>query len=91
MSTPTLHFHLTITTSSLDSAVIGDKKWTLYADVTPGLHVPVQPETELQQIKMMLSVWWDVDGVILLELLPHTTITASVYYQLQQLKADFPP
>ena len=93
--TSLLSLHLT--TSWLDSVVTGDEKWVLYdnvvrrhAWVSKGEPAPTQPKVGLHPRKVMLSVWWDVNGVILFELLPHnTTITASLYCdQLERLKAE---
>lgn len=75
------------TNAWLDTIVTGDEKWCLYVNVTrkrswcdAGVAAQTQPKPELHQRKVMLSVWWDVRGVIHWELLPtNTTITAEVY------------
>lgn len=93
--TSLLSLHLT--TSWLDSVVTGDEKWVLYANivrrhawVNKREPAPTQAKAELHRRKVMLSISWDVHGVILFELLPdNTTITASVYCeQLERLKAE---
>jgi histone-lysine N-methyltransferase SETMAR len=46
------------------------------------------PKSDLYPKKVMLSVWWDFQGVVYFELLPtNTTITAEAYcIQLQKLR-----
>jgi histone-lysine N-methyltransferase SETMAR len=48
-----------------------------------------EPKPELHQKKVMLSVWWDVKGVIYFELLPpNTTVDATLYCtQMDRLQA----
>ena len=45
---------------------------------------PVQttPKAEIHQKKIMLSVWWDYEGILYFELLPRNqTINSNVYVQ----------
>jgi [histone H3]-lysine36 N-dimethyltransferase SETMAR len=79
----------------LDNVLTGDEKWCLYVTHTRkrqwlGIEEEPQPEPkpDLHPRKVMLSVWWDVLGVVHWELLPpNFTITASYYCtQLQRLK-----
>lgn len=80
----------------LDNVLTGDEKWCLYVTHTrkrQWVDVEEEPEPEpkpdLHQRKVMLSVWWDVLGIVHWELLPpNTTITADYYCsQLRRLKA----
>ena len=59
------------------------KQW-----LSPGQAPVPTPRPELHQKKVLLSVWWDIRGVVHLELLePGHTITAEVYcQQLERLK-----
>lgn len=79
----------------LDLIVTGDEKWVLYANhsrkrqwVSVGEQAEPEPKPELHQRKVMLSVWWNVHGVIHYELLPAgATITAISYCdQLQRVQ-----
>ena len=81
----------------LDHIITGDEKWVLYTNIIERRQwvgrnqVPLPtPKPELHQKKVMLSVWWDVQGVVYWELLPsNTTITAEVYCaQLENLKLE---
>ena len=47
-----------------------------------------EPKNDLLPKKVMLSVWWDFEGIIYYELLrPNTTIDSKLYCeQLQNLK-----
>jgi histone-lysine N-methyltransferase SETMAR len=82
----------------LDHLITGDEKWVMYvnhtrkrqwcaADQTP----EPTPKPELHPKKVMISVWWDVAGVIHWELLPaNTTVTATIYTaQLERVKAKY--
>lgn len=80
----------------LDHLITGDEKWVLYVNYTrkhqwlaPNQQPIPTPKGEIHAKKVMLSVWWDIHGVVYWELLPHnTTITAEVYCaQLDNLKA----
>lgn len=78
----------------LSDVVTGDEKWVLYINRNrhhQWLSVDQLPEPEpkpdLHPKKVMLSVWWDTQGVVFFEFLPHnTTITAKHYSsQLERL------
>ena len=82
----------------LDNLITGDEKWVMYVNHTrkrqwlePGKTPLTTPKPDLHPQKVMLSVWWDVEGVIYWELLPpNTTITAHTYCtQLQNLAAEY--
>jgi [histone H3]-lysine36 N-dimethyltransferase SETMAR len=70
----------------LDKVLTGDEKWCLYVTHTRkrqwlGVEEPPQPEPkpDLHPRKVMLSVWWDVLGVVHWQLLPpNTTITPTI-------------
>lgn len=81
----------------LDHIITGDEKWVLYTNIKerrqwvgPNQEPLPTPKSELHPKKVMLSVWWDVQGVVYWELLPpNTTITAEVYCaQLENLKLE---
>ena len=79
----------------LQQIVTGDEKWVLYVNHTrkrqwvnrEDLPDP-EPKTDLHPKKVMLSVWWDFQGIIYFELLPpNTTVDSELYCnQLQNLK-----
>ena len=78
----------------LDSVVTGDEKWMLYVNYRrrcQWVNADAQPEPEpkgdLHPRKVMLCIWWDVQGVIYFELLPPDTSITAAYYcdQLQKL------
>lgn len=80
----------------LDHLVTGDEKWVLYINysnnsqwVRDSKDLIPTPKPEKHGKKVMLSVWWDVHGVVYWELLPPgNTVTAEVYCaQLEKLKA----
>jgi len=84
-------------TDWLKTIITGDEKWVLYTNrsrkrqwVDKGTQAEPEPKPDLHPLKVMLSVWWDSQGVILFELLsPNTTITADYYCaQLDRLKAQ---
>lgn len=73
----------------LEWIVTGDEKWILYVNARRKRQwlnknqppIPT-PKPEFHQRKVMLSVWWNVDGIIHFELLPkNSTITAAFYAQ----------
>lgn len=83
------------TSNWLDHLVTGDEKWVLYINynrerqwVRDKQDLIPTPKPEKYGIKVMLSVWWDIHGIIYWELLPTgTTVTAEVYCkQLENLK-----
>jgi histone-lysine N-methyltransferase SETMAR len=78
----------------LDSFVTGDEKWVLYVNIErkrqwlkPGQKPLPVPKPGLHPQKRMLSVWWDVQGVLYFEVLPekHTITGRSYADQLQRL------
>ena len=81
--------------SWLEHLVTGDEKWCFYFNHT-GKRMWIAadeerkrtPEPEFHLRKVMLSIWWDIHGVIHHEFLPpNATITSEVYCnQLQRLK-----
>jgi histone-lysine N-methyltransferase SETMAR len=82
----------------LDKIITMDEKWVLYINTTrkrqwlkPHQRAEPTPKIPLYPEKRMLSVWWDVQGVVYWELLPpNTTITASKYCtQLNTVTAEF--
>lgn len=85
------------TSAWLDSVLTGDEKWVLYVNVTrkhqwvdKDAEPEPEPKPELHQRKVMLSVWWDVRGVVMFELLPPNTSITAIYYcnQLQRLSIE---
>jgi histone-lysine N-methyltransferase SETMAR len=80
----------------LKRIVTGDEKWVLYVNVerknqwlTPGQKPIPTPKAGLHPKKVLLCVWWDIEGIIHFELLDmNETITANIYcQQLDRLKA----
>ncbi len=79
----------------LQQIVTGDEKWVLYVNHTrkrqwvnrEDLPDP-EPKADVHSKKVMLSVWWDSQGIIYLELLPpNTTVDSELYCkQLQNVK-----
>ncbi|XP_014782532.1 histone-lysine N-methyltransferase SETMAR-like [Octopus bimaculoides] len=79
----------------LESVITMDEKWVLYSSVRrirSWCSKRQQPEPSrkgpLVQEKVMISVWWDCRGVIMLDLLPrNTTVNKNVYCeQIDRLK-----
>ena len=77
-----------------DDVVTGDEEWVMYANPTrkhqwvdADEEPQPEPKGDLHPRKVMLSVWWDVKGVVMLELLPPNTIITAAYYcyQLERL------
>lgn len=73
----------------LERIITGDEKWILYVNARRKRQwlnknqppIPT-PKPEFHERKVMLSVWWNVDGIIHFELLPkNSTITAAFYAQ----------
>lgn len=84
------------TTSWLDSILTSDEKWVLYENtkrkyqwIDEDAEPEPEPKADLHPKKVMISVWWNVRGVVHWELLPpNTTVTARYYCaQLQRVKA----
>ncbi len=75
--------------SFLWKIVTGDEKWIYYDNsvnkkqwLDPDETPVFTPKPELHQKKVMLSVWWDMKGVIYYEFLkPKQTINADLYSQ----------
>lgn len=71
----------------LNRIVTGDEKWVFFRNVkrqrqwiSPGETVIPQPKAGLHQRKVLLCVWWDMDGIIYYELMnPNQTINKEVY------------
>ena len=83
----------------LQQIITGDEKWVLYVNhtrkrqwVNRGDLPDPDPKADLHPKKVMLSVWWDFQGIIYFELLPpNTTVDSSLYCeQLQSLKDVLP-
>jgi histone-lysine N-methyltransferase SETMAR len=81
----------------LNNVITGDEKWCVYVNHTRKRQwigakekaLP-QPKGELHPKKVMLSVWWDVRGVIYHEFLPtNCNVTAALYCaQLRSLASE---
>ena len=73
----------------LHNLITGDEKWVLYINYThrrqwlsPGKTGVATPKADLRPKKVMLSVWWGVNGIIHWEILPNGgIITADLYCQ----------
>lgn len=73
----------------LDRLVTGDEKWIFYRNVKrrrqwlgKGEGPQPQPRRELHGQKVLLSIWWDCQGIIHFEFLPpNATINAQIYCQ----------
>ena len=73
----------------LHNLITGDEKWVLYVNHTrrkqwlgTGQRGIETPKTELHPKKVMLSIWWNVRGIIHWELLPTgSTVTTNIYCQ----------
>ncbi|CAF3330102.1 unnamed protein product [Rotaria socialis] len=71
----------------LQQIVTGDEKWVLYVDhtrkhqwVNPEDFPEPEPENDLHSKKVMLSIWWDCEGIIYWEFLPpNATIDSKLY------------
>lgn len=71
----------------LTNLITGDEKWVLYVNyarrkqwLSSGERGVDTPKPGLHPKKVMLSVWWNIRGVVHWELLPpNTTITAEIY------------
>lgn len=71
----------------LESLVTTDEKWILFSNVTrkrswvsPNQPAVPTPRSSMMQTKIMISVWWDMRGIILLDVLPNNvTVNSAVY------------
>uniref|UniRef100_W6NEW6 Transposase domain containing protein n=1 Tax=Haemonchus contortus TaxID=6289 RepID=W6NEW6_HAECO len=80
----------------LADLVTGDESWILYdyrkrttVWLPRGVEPPTQPKPNPHQRKHLLSVWWDMRGVVYYELLAAgRTVTASIYIDQLQHLAD---
>lgn len=71
----------------LNRIVTGDEKWIMYVNtvrkrqwVNEGTQPAPVPKPGLHPLKIMLSVWWSMEGIVYFELLPAGfTITADIY------------
>ena len=79
----------------LHKLITCDEKWVLYKNVKRkrqwcdrGERPTPEPKAPLHGKKVLLSVFWDHEGVLLFELLPENTTVTAEYYcgQLQRLK-----
>lgn len=72
---------------NLDQILTCDEKWILYANVirrktwvNKGTGAQPTPRPGLHPKKIMLSAWWDTEGVVYWELLPlNSTINSEIY------------
>lgn len=76
--------------SFLPHLVTGDEKYVVYVNlkrkrqwVEPGRTPSADVNPESHQRKVMVSVWWDMKGVIYFEVLPENTILNSALYTQQ--------
>jgi hypothetical protein len=73
----------------LHNLIVGDEKWVLYVNHTrkrqwpgAGQTAVATPKNDHYSMKIMLSVWWGVKGIIHWETLPAgCTVTADLYCQ----------
>ena len=73
----------------LRNLMTGDEKWVLYINCThrrqwlsASQTVAAAPKTDPHPKKVVLCIWWGVNGINHRELLPNgCTITADLYYQ----------
>ena len=81
-------------TEWLKHIMTGDEKWMLYFHQTRKSQWVLKGETPEPEVKpdmkeknVMFSVWWDYEGIIYLELVPHSTTMTSNFYcsQLDRL------
>lgn len=81
---------------SLKQIVMGDETWILYNNVewkwfggNQSESSPTTPNASLHPKKVMLCIWWDLQGILYYELfLENQTIHSNKYCtQLDQLKA----
>ena len=73
----------------LRNLITGNEKWLLYINYThsrqwlsTGQTGTATTKTDLHPMKVMLSVWWGVNGIVYWEILPRGCImTADLYCQ----------
>lgn len=79
----------------LRQIITGDEKWVLYANhsrkrqwVRNGEEPEAEVKVDPHQRKVMLCIFWDMEGILFWELLPpNTTVTAEVFCnQLEKLR-----
>lgn len=70
----------------LSDIVTGDETWILYLNRSrkrQWINAEEQPsnvpKADLHPRKIMMSIWWDVEGIIYYELLDDNTVTAELY------------
>lgn len=73
----------------LNNLITGDEKWVLYINyqrrhqwLSAGQPAVPTPKPDLHPKKVMMSVWWNVQGIIYWELLPDgCSVTSDLYCQ----------
>uniref|UniRef100_A0A1I7V2P1 HTH_48 domain-containing protein n=1 Tax=Caenorhabditis tropicalis TaxID=1561998 RepID=A0A1I7V2P1_9PELO len=82
----------------ISKIVTGDEKWCFLVNhnrkrqwVKIGEAAKIDIKPEIHEKKVMLSIWWDQQGIIYRQLLPdHTTINADVYCsQIQKMAEQY--
>ena len=83
------------TDSFLKQIIAGNEKWVVYDNVVrkrswSKRDEPAQStsEADIQQKKVMLSVWWDFKGIVYFELLPRNQTINSNVYRRQLMKLE---
>lgn len=80
----------------MDDIITGDEKWVLYVNHSrkrswvEKSQEPMQtPKDKIHHKKIMLSVWWNIRGIVYWDILPHNTnVNATVYCsQIENVKA----
>jgi len=81
--------------SFLHRIVIGNEKWIHYdnpklqkAWVYPCEAAPLKPKANIRSSKLILSIWWDQEGVIFYEVLKQSETTTTDHYRQQMIKLD---
>lgn len=74
----------------LDNLITGDEKWVLYVNIQrrrqwlkPDQQPAPTPKPPLHPQKRMISVWWNVDGVVYWELMPEKSTINAIKYRSQ--------
>jgi len=77
----------------LDNLITGDEKWVVYTNprrkrqwLKRGQPAVPTPKAGLHPKKRMLSIWWNVKGVIYWELLPEKSTVTGIKYRTQLCK-----